>query len=41
MMTNELAVKFVDAYKDSDLLPANLDERLSFLALLTIELLAI
>lgn len=41
MMTNELAVKFVDAYKDSDLLPANLDERLSFLALLTIELLVI
>ncbi|WP_281546838.1 N-6 DNA methylase [Pseudoalteromonas sp. PAR1] len=41
MMTNELAVKFVEAYKDSDLLPANLDERLSFLALLTIELLAI
>jgi hypothetical protein len=41
MMTNELAVKFVDAYKDSDLLPANLDERLSFLALLTIELLEI
>ncbi|CCQ12029.1 hypothetical protein PALB_29300 [Pseudoalteromonas luteoviolacea B = ATCC 29581] len=41
MMTNELAVKFVEAYKDSDLLPANLDERLSFLALLTFELLAI
>ena len=41
MITNELAVKFVEAYQDSDLLPANLDERLSFLALLTIELLAI
>jgi len=40
MITNELAVKFVEAYKDSDLLPANLDERLSFLALLTIDLLA-
>ena len=40
MMTNELAVKFVEAYKNSDLLPAHLDERLSFLALLTIDLLA-
>ncbi|GAA0287137.1 hypothetical protein GCM10009128_01800 [Psychrosphaera haliotis] len=41
MMTNELAVKFVEAYKGSDLLPANIDARLSFLALLAIELLAI
>lgn len=40
MMTNELAVKFVEAYKDSDLLPANLDERLSFLALFSIYLLS-
>lgn len=40
MITNELTIKYVEAYKGSDLLPANLDERLSFLALLTIDLLA-
>ncbi|WP_394225963.1 N-6 DNA methylase [Pseudoalteromonas spongiae] len=40
MITNELSIKFVEAYKDSHLLPSNLDERLSFLALLTIDLLA-
>lgn len=40
MITNELSIKFAEAYKGSQLLPSNLDERLSFLALLTIELLS-
>ncbi|MEC8325935.1 MAG: N-6 DNA methylase [Pseudomonadota bacterium] len=40
MITNELSIKFAEAYKGSQLLPSNLDERLSFLALLTIKLLS-
>lgn len=38
MMTNELAVKFVEAYQSCGLVISDLEERLSFFALLTITL---